>query len=149
MKTLQKLSLLLLSILVFADCSSSDDNDNQTIDCTTVCSYTATSGQTAASVPATAHGTFDLTYQFASANSPFANGTTGTFSLSATTLVVNIDGEDCIKLENPVARGAENFLFIDNCRDNITYNVSTNTDGTFAEVNIEPIGTGFFGQFGQ
>ncbi|MBL7711355.1 MAG: hypothetical protein JNL13_02780, partial [Chitinophagaceae bacterium] len=87
--------------------------------------------------------------QFAESGSLFSNGTKATAVFSDKTLYIKVEGFDCITLKNPVLRGADNYLFKDNCRDSITYNVSANGDGTFAEINIEPIGQGFYGQFAK
>ena len=137
--------MLFLSILI--GCESNDDETTNAINCSDECVYSIATGENGVSIPTSIHGTYNLTYTFASANSPFTDGTEATFSLSANTLVVSIDGEDCITVENPIERGSENFLFKDTCRDNLTYNISMNSNGTFAEINIEPIGTGFYGQF--
>ncbi len=52
-------------------------------------------------------------------------------------------------IKNPILRGTNNFLFIDTCNKNITYNLSPNNNGTFNEINIEPIGQGWYGQFSE
>lgn len=118
------------------------------------CAATVGANETAATVPDTAFGTYNVEYTFADADSPFELGTTATFIVkSDQTLSVAIDGFECITISNPVWRfGADetsgNYTFKDECRDMLAYNVSYNGDGTFNEVNIEPSeGTGFFGQF--
>ena len=145
MKRIQIIIAVSLLLLMSA-CTANNDNDPT---CPTVCSYTVASGETAATVPTTLDGTYTLTYGFAQPGSPFSDGTTGTFTLSNNELTVEIDGFECITLRNPVLRGTNNYRFKDDCRDNIAYNVSPNNNGSFNEINIEPLGQGFFGQFHQ
>ena len=149
MKKLKKITLLFLFMTLIFSCSSNDENMEEGGDnvCNTKCEYTLVSGETSGTIPASIYGTYDLSYANEDVNSPFKNGQTGRFIISNNTLTVSISGESCITITNAVLRGNDNYLFKDTCRDNLTYNVSVNTNGTFAEVNIEPIGTGFFGQF--
>jgi hypothetical protein len=149
MKITKKITAVVVFISLVFSCSSADENLEEGGDnvCNTKCVYTITSAETKATIPKSIFGTYDLKYTYEESNSPFKNNQTGRFVISNNTLTVSISGESCITITNPVARGKDNYLFKDTCRDNITYNVSANTDGTFAEVNIEPIGQGFFGQF--
>ena len=95
-----------------------------------------------ATVPSSLDGTYNLTYGFAQPGSPFTDGTTATFTISNNELTVEVDGFECITLKNPVLIGTNNYKFKDDCRDNIGYNVSPNNDGSFNEINIEPLGQG-------
>lgn len=147
MKNLKKITFLFLFVSILFSCSSSDEETQEDNVCDTMCAYTIATGETKAMIPSSIFGTYDLGYTNESTDSPFTNGQSGRFVISDNTLTISISGESCITIINPKVRGKENFLFIDSCRDNLTYNVSMNTDGTFAEVNIEPIGQGFYGQF--
>jgi len=145
MKRIKTFLFLALATLLFS-CS---ENNSSTPGCATTCEYILASGETAGTVPASLDGTYTLTYGFAQSGSPFADGTIGTFIISNNELTVEIEGFDCITLSNPVLIGTNNYKFKDDCRDNIAYNVSPNNSGSFNEINIEPLGTGFFGQFSQ
>ncbi len=118
------------------------------------CEATIGADETAATVPNSAFGTYNVEYTFADVNSPFELGAIATFIVKSNqTLSVAIDGFECITISNPVWRfGADetsgNYTFKDECRDMLAYNLSYNSDGSFNEVNIEPSeGAGFFGQF--
>ena len=147
MKTLKKISILFLSTLLWVSCTS---NDNSPVGgtCDTECTYTIASGESAATVPSSLDGTYNLTYHSAQAGSPFTNGTTATFTVANNELTVEINGE-CLTIKNPVLRGTNNYLFKDNCDKNITYNLSPNSNGSFNEINIEPLGQGWLGQFSE
>lgn len=148
-----KLSGLMLVALSMANCkkesASLGGGTPSGSSCATECSYTPAGGEEVATIPKSVQGTYKLVYQFAESGSIFSNGTKATAVLSDKTLYIQADEFDCITLKNPVFRGTDNYLFKDNCRDNITYNVSANSDGTFAEINIEPMGQGFYGQFAK
>lgn len=148
MKNLKYLSYLILFAFLISACTtnSTDDVGNN---CANTCDYTLASGETAATVPSSLDGTYNLTYGFAQSGSPFADGTTATFIISNNELTVEVDGFECITLKNPVLIGTNNYKFKDDCRDNIGYNVSPNNDGSFNEINIEPLGQGWYGQFFQ
>lgn len=141
-----KILCILSVVSFFIACSA---NEEDTSSCATVCDYTLASGETAGTVPSSLDGTYTLTYGFAQAGSPFTDGTVGTFTISNNELTVEINGFECITLTNPVLIGTNNYKFKDDCRDNIAYNVSPNNNGDFNEINIEPLGQGFFGQFAQ
>lgn len=152
------LAIALFSLLIVG-CSSEDDSNNNTsaTGCDgDTCAATVGTGETAATIPASAAGVYETEYTFEEPNSPFTLGTMATFEVTDDEkLVVDVDGFDCITLSNPIWRfGADgssgNYTFKDECRDMIAYNVSFTTDGNFNEVNIEPVdGPGFFGQFGE
>lgn len=144
MKILRNFSYLFTFCLFVLSCES---NSQSSSGCDTECSYTLASGETAGTVPTSIEGTYSLTFSYAQPGSPFTDGTMGTFTLSNNELTVEIDGMDCITLKNPVLLGTNNYKFKDDCRDNIGYNVSPNNNGTFNEINIEPLGQGWLGQF--
>jgi len=148
MKKLSYILFITLLSTVVISCDNNDDTDMSSVaNCDNVCDYTLTSGQNAATVPSGLDGTYNMIYDYAQTGSPFANGTTATFILSNNTLTVEIEGEDCITLNNPVLIGTDNYKFMDNCVNSIGYNVSANTDGSLNEINVEPLGVGWYGQF--
>lgn len=147
MKTVQKISVFLLASFLWIGCANDEETSKE--NCANTCNYTIASDETAGSVPTSINNTYNLIYDYAQPDSPFTNGTKGTFIIQNNELTVTIEGTECITLKNPILRGQDNYLFIDNCRNNITYNLSLNTDGSFNEINIEPIGTGWLGQFHQ
>lgn len=149
MRILQKITILFLTTCLWISCSDDDAKTSSATSCSTVCSYTLASGENAGTIPANIEGTYNLVYDFAEPNSPFTNGTKGEFTFANNELTVAIEGEECITIKNPVDIGFGNFHFTDTCRDDLVYNVSLNTDGSFNEINIQPIGTGFYGQFKQ
>lgn len=146
---MKRIQLLFIVCIITCLTSCSTNNDTNLASCDTVCEYTLASGETAGVVPTSLDGTYTLTYGFAQPGSPFTDGVMGTFTVSNNELTVEIDGFECITLRNPVLIGTNNYKFKDDCRDNIGYNLSPNNDGSFNEINIEPLGNGFFGQFFQ
>ena len=145
MKNLKSL-LIIASLVFFISCENGEE-DMTSGSCSNTCDYTLTSGQTSATVPSALDGTYNLTYGFAQTGSPFTDGTKATFTISNNELTVEIEGQECITLRNPVLIGTNNYKFMDDCRDNIGYNVSPNNNGSFNEINIEPLGQGWLGQF--
>ncbi|TDQ14677.1 hypothetical protein DFQ04_3267 [Algoriphagus boseongensis] len=147
--------LFLFVFLAIFSCKDEEDTSPDSTACAgTVCSATLGSGETAATIPSSAVGVFKTVVTFAEPTSPFKLGTKATFEVTKDQkLIVSIEGKDCITLTNPIWRfgatsGSGNYTFKDNCRDNVAYNLSFNTNGTFNEVNIENVsGPGFFGQF--
>lgn len=140
------------SALILFSCSNEDEPSAE--DCNgEVCSASVGQDETAVTVPSNLHGTFNMVLSYAEPNSPISEGTEATFTISATTLVVSIEGEDCFSVENPVARfGATsgNYTFKAACIDDIAFNISENTSGELNEVNLElASGPGFYGQFTQ
>ncbi len=144
MKLLRKVYYIMAATLFIAACTTNNQN---TSGCDTECSYTLASGETAGTVPTALEGTYNLTYGFAQPGSPYTNGTTATFTILNNELTVEIQGHDCITLKNPVLIGTNNYKFKDDCRDDIAFNVSPNNNGTFNEINVEPLGQGWLGQF--
>ncbi len=137
---------IILSVLMiaFASCNNNNDTDPN---CSTSCSYTLTSNETAGNVPAALEGTFTLTYTEIVAGAPFANAVMGSFTLTNNTLTVEIDGMDCITLNNPIQTSASEVTFVDNCRDNLKFAISVTQSGTLNEVNVSSLSNQFFGQF--
>ena len=130
-------------LLALVACSNSDS----TATCATNCSYTLTAGETPGTVPAALEGAFELVYTEIVAGAPFANNAMGTFTLTNNQLTVEIDGLDCITLNNPIQTSAVEVTFVDNCRDNLKYAISVSQTGTLNEVNVSSISNQFFGQF--
>ncbi|KOF01866.1 hypothetical protein OB69_16175 [Roseivirga seohaensis subsp. aquiponti] len=148
----KQLAILAFAALIFTACG--EDDKPTADDCGgEVCTATVGTDETAATVPANLHGTFVTVLTYAESNSPVALGTEATFTISATKLVVSIDGRDCFSIENAVHRfGATptsgNYTFKAACIDDIAFNISANTDGSLNEINLEKAsGTGFYGQF--
>lgn len=144
------LTLIAVGFLTFG-CGDSGEEPSEE-DCTgEVCTATVGSDETATTVPSDIHGTYNMVLSYAEPDSPIAAGTKATFTISATKLVVSIEGEDCFSVENPVARfGATsgNYTFKAACIDDIAFNVSQNSDGSLNEINLElASGPGFYGQF--
>lgn len=146
MKLLRKMQYIAVLILLITACET---NNQSSSGCATECSYTLASGETAGTVPTSLEGTYNLVYGFAQTGSPYTNGTTATFTIMNNELTVEIEGHDCITLKNPVLLGTNNYKFKDDCRDDIAFNVSPNNNGTFNEINVEPLGQGWLGQFHQ
>lgn len=144
MTLLRKIQCIAVTALLITACETNNQN---TSSCATECSYTLASGETMGTVPTSLEGTYNLTYGFAQPGSPYTDGTTATFTILNNELTVEIEGHDCITLKNPVLLGTNNFKFKDDCRDNIAFNVSPNNNGTFNEINVEPLGQGWLGQF--
>jgi hypothetical protein len=143
MKTMK--TILLRSLLIaLVSCSNNSDS---TATCATSCSYTLTASETAGTVPAALEGTFTLVYTQIIAGAPFSNNIMGTFTLTNNQLTVEIDGMDCITLNNPIQTSVAEVTFVDDCRDNLKYAVSVTTAGTLNEVNVLSTSNQFFGQF--
>ena len=150
MKYLIRISLLFTTLCVA--CDGGDGDEPSAEDCDgQVCLATVGADEMATAVPSEIHGTFNMEMTFAEANSPVPLGTKVTFTISATKLIVEYEGEDCFSIENPVARfGATsgNYTFKAACIDDIAFNISQNSDGSLNEVNLElASGPGFYGQF--
>lgn len=141
MKTLKYLMIVALTVIVFG-CSSANDAD----DCE-VCNYTVPSSETAGTVPAALIGTFNLTLDLSLNGYSVQQGTNGTFTVSATQMIVDIDGEECITLNNPIQTSPSEWTFKDNCRDDLMYAISLGSSGSLNEVNVITINGTFIGQF--
>jgi hypothetical protein len=133
-------------------CSCSDDDDAMTPppvvgNCATVCEYTIGAGETAGMVPASLHGVLNLTVDFATPQSPFPVGTAATFTVSATEMTVEIDGQPCITLRNPIESGTVEKTFIDDCRDDYIYGISADQQGNLNEINLGTTSFQFLAQF--
>ncbi len=139
-----KFLLLAISIFIF----SCTNNSNST-GCATECAYTVSSSQTAGTAPASLEGTYNVILDFATANSPFPVGTEATFTLENNVLTVEIVGQECITLKNPIETGTSEWTFIDDCRDNYIYGISQNQNGELNEINRGTTSFQFLGQFIQ
>lgn len=134
-----------LSILI-ATTSCSDDDKPKTGDCGAICQGTIASGETAGTVAVSVIGKYTLTMQYATANSPFPDGTTGEFEVLANnTLSAKIDGK-CVTISNPIKSGTSEVIFKDNCTFNLFFGVSEKNGGGLNEINIGK-GSEFLGQF--
>ena len=135
-----------LAIAIFIATIGCNSNSNIGL-CATECEYTIATGETAGTVPATLDGTYELTLQFASSNSPFPDGTMGSFTIENNMLTVEIVGEECITLKNPIETSPSEWTFKDTCRDNLIYSVSVTPSGELNEVNLGNLSFSFLGQF--
>lgn len=144
MKVLRKISYTVVITFLVAACTT---NNQSTSGCTTECSYTLASGETAGTAPTSLEGTHSLTFAFAQTGAPFTDGTSGTFTLLNNELTIEIDGQDCITLKNPVQTSPSEYTFKDDCRDNIAYAVSSNQSGGLNEINVQSLSNTWFGQF--
>lgn len=130
--------------IVLLSCSS---NNTVVGACATTCTYTLTAGETAGTVPASLIGTHMLTYTEIVAGAPFANGVSATFTLTNNELTVEIDGMECITLQNPIQSSPSEVTFVDDCRDNLKYSVSATQSGGLNEINVSSTSNQFLGQF--
>jgi hypothetical protein len=138
----QKLAILIAFILVFMACSNNESNS-----ACEECTYTVASSETAGTVPTSLQGTYDVVLDFATPSSPFPVGTQATFTVEATVLTVEIEGQECITLRNPIETGTSEWTFVDNCRDNYIYGVSQTQTGELNEINLGTTSFEFLGQF--
>lgn len=143
MKTLQKLTYLFVFIMLLSACSSDDSSAG---DCET-CTYTIASSETAGTVATSLNGTHATSFSSFNTSSPIADGTKATFTIANNELKVEIDGEACITIKNPIQTSPSEVVFIDDCRDNLAYAVSTNQSGGLNEVNLLTLNNTFYGQF--
>lgn len=143
MKTFKLLIVCFIAILL-VECKSNSDESGL---CGTECTYTVTSSQTAGTVPASLEGIYNVVLDFATDQSPFTVGTEATFTLENNVLTVEIAGEPCITLRNPIETGTSEWTFIDDCRDNYIYGVSQNQNGELNEINLGTTNFQFLGQF--
>ncbi|MFD2568508.1 hypothetical protein [Pseudotenacibaculum haliotis] len=139
-----KVLILSSLFLVFLSCSS---NNTVVGSCATTCTYTLTAGETAGTVPASLVGTHTVTYTEIVAGAPFANGVSATFTIANNELTVEIDGMECITLQNPIQTSASEVTFVDDCRDNLKYAVSATQSGALNEINVSSTSNQFLGQF--
>ncbi|MEP0711983.1 hypothetical protein [Algoriphagus sp.] len=140
--------LFLVACLLFAGLSfsCSDDDEPELGDCNTVCQSTIASGESAGTVAPSVVGKYTLTMQYATAESPYPDGTVGEFEVFANnTLSVKIEGK-CVTLGNPIQSGTSEVTFKDNCVYNLFFGVSEKNGGGLNEINIGK-GTMFLGQF--
>ena len=146
MKNSRLFLFLFLSLFILATSCSKDDNDPEVGDCSTVCTGTIASGETAGTVAPSIVGKYTLTMQYATANSPFPDGTVGEFEVFAdNTLFVKI-GDQCVTLSNPSQSGTSEVTFRDTCVFNLRFGVSEKNGGGLNEINMGS-DTEFLGQF--
>jgi len=149
MKTQKLFNLLLICMFIFS--CSEDDEDNLTSNCSEVCEYSLQQGQEPGNVPASLHGELNLVLDFATPASPYPEGTAATFTVSATEMIVEIEGQECITLRNPYRiPGTTEDNFIDDCRDDYIFGISADQNGNLNEINLGSIAGGgiqFLGQF--
>ncbi|HIB37335.1 hypothetical protein [Mesonia sp.] len=149
--------VLSLALLALFSCSGDDDQGGgSSSGCSSgqVCDAAAASDEVPIDMPAFTVGVYETVFDYASDDSPFSNGTTATFEITEDeSLIVSIDGFDCVEVKNPYAKdyftpGSNNFFYKDECLHNLAFNVSFDTSDNFNEVNVQPlVGAGFFGQF--
>lgn len=149
-RTMKK-NILLMAVLglTFWSCGN-DDTVPTADDCGgQVCEATPGTDETATTVPAGLHGTYDMTLTFAEDGSPYPEGTQATFTITADRLTVSIDGEDCFSVTNPVNRSPFTApTFKADCIADIAFQVAANQSGELNEINlIFASGPGFYGQF--
>lgn len=148
MKYLQKIIFYFFSIVITVSCSK--NNNNSDSDNCTECSYTIASGETAGTVPTALEGTYNLTYHHAQTGSPFTDGTTAKFTINNNILTVEIEGQECITIKNPIKTSPSENTFKDTCRDNYMYSVSVHAQtGGLNEINLSSISGTWYGQFKQ
>lgn len=145
MKILKKIILVSLTFLAFYSCSSSDENSSDCLEC----NYSLVSGESAATVSNQLIGTFNLTLDFVASNTySVSEGTKATFTVYEKEMTIEIEGEDCITLINPIAsQSATEFVFKDNCRDDYMYAISENSSGGLNEVNVISLNGTFLAQY--
>ena len=143
MKNLKKVILIISISFFIVSCSSNDAN---TLGCET-CSYTIAANETAGTVATSLNGTHETTFSSFNTASPVADGTKATFTIANNELTVEIEGEACITLKNPIQTSASEVVYKDDCRDNLAYAVSTNQTGDLNEVNLLSLSNAFYGQF--
>jgi hypothetical protein len=148
MRTIKSILLLTLFTTLLA-CTTNNDVEETPETCANTCDYTLASGETAGVVPSAIDGTYQLTFAKnpQSNNMYYADGVTGTFTISNNTLTVTVDGKDCITLTNPVQTSPSESTFKNTCGTNITYAVSTTSSGALNEINVSSLSNQFLGQF--
>lgn len=144
---MKKLRYFFLTLLLISSvaCNSNDDEENL-VNCET-CTYTPKSNETAGTTPSSLEDTYNVVLDFATAQSPFPEGTTASFPLSNNVLTVEISDEACITLKNPIQTGNSEWTFIDDSRDNYIYGISQNQNGDFNEINLGTTSFEFLTQF--
>lgn len=146
-----KKNFLILAALSLLSFGCGDDGDAPSAeDCNgEVCTATVGTNEAATTVPASLHGTYDMTITYAESNSPYPVGTQATFTVSENRLSVAIDGENCFSIINPVTRNSLAApTFKADCVADIAFQVASNSSGAMHEINlILASGSGFYAQF--
>ncbi|MFC5626329.1 hypothetical protein [Algoriphagus winogradskyi] len=146
MKNSRLLLFLFLSLSILATSCSKDDDDPEVGGCSTVCTGTIASGETAGTVAPSIVGKYSLTMQYAAANSPFPDGTVGEFEVYSDNKLYAKIGDKCVTISNPIQSGTAEVVFKDNCVFNLKFGVSEKNGGGLNEINIGS-NTEFLGQF--
>ncbi|MFT6873658.1 MAG: hypothetical protein ACI8Q1_003141 [Parvicella sp.] len=142
--------ILFFTIGIFCLGCGEDEPAPNSDDCAgQVCEATPGTNETATTVPATLHGTYNMIITFAESNSPYPEGTRATFTISETRLTITIAGEDCFSIVNPVVRSPFNApVFKADCIGDIAFQIAANQSGGLEEINmILASGPGYYGQF--
>ncbi|MCB0509154.1 MAG: hypothetical protein H6579_04745 [Chitinophagales bacterium] len=144
---MKKIIAFSLCLVVLLACNK--DDDDTSICSGASCSYTlnTSAGEVPGSVPSALQGEHNLSASYASANSPFSDGTTGKFTLDGNVLTVEIENEACITLYNPYQSSFAEVSFVDDCRDNLIYSVSESSQGGLNEINVASLSGNFYCQF--
>lgn len=144
MKTLKKITAVLLFTLIVISCTKSNTSGGS---CDTVCEYTIASGETAGTMVNGSDGSYELTFDYEVTGSPFTNGTKAKFTLNNNVLTVEVTGKDCITIKNPIKTSQTEYTFKDTCRDNLAYSVSATSGGDLNEINVASTSGTWYGQF--
>lgn len=62
-------------------------------------------------------------------------------------MTVEIDGQECVTLKNPIQTSPSEWTFVDNCRDDYIYGISQTPNGELNEINLGTLSFQFLGQF--
>ena len=143
---MKNLKTFTLSFLTLIAVGCNNNNSSNSI-CETVCEYTVASGETAGTIVNGSDGSYELTFDYAVAGSPFTNGTKAKFTLNTNVLTVEVTGKECITIKNPIKTSQTEYTFKDTCRDNLSYAVSATPNGDLNEVNVSSTSGTWFGQF--
>ncbi|MAD96448.1 MAG: hypothetical protein CMB99_03885 [Flavobacteriaceae bacterium] len=147
MKNSIKLIFSLGIVLSMMACTSNDTSGPTGCD---ECVYTLAGNETSGTVPSSLNGTYNLTFSSSQPGSPYADGTTAKFTIDNNELTVEIDGQDCITLKNPVQFSNTEVAFNDSCTANVAYFISASQNGTLNEINVMSDSSTpftFYGQF--
>ncbi len=147
MKSRIKFAVSLCLLFTLAACTSNDTSSASGCD---ECVYTFAGNETAGTVPSSLDGVHNLTFSSSQPGSPYSDGTTAKFTLDNNELTVEIDGQDCITLKNPVQFSNTEVAFNDSCNANVAYFISASQNGTLNEINVMSDSSTpftFYGQF--
>lgn len=139
-------AFIFLSVI---SCGENDEAPTEDDCAGQVCEATPGANETATTVQATLHGTYNMIITFAESNSPYPEGTRATFTISETKLAITIAGEDCFSIMNPVTRSPFSApVFKADCIGDLAFQIAANSSGGVEEINmIFASGPGYYGQF--